>query len=314
MKLHFAHIKLREISEQAPYTLHPFFKKKQINTNLLESIQRIGILTPPILLTTDSPNQFDILCGNQRIHVLKSLEQEDTLCCIMEANCSAEHLLSLILEDQIRQGQLSIMEQAYFVNICDTLLIERKRKNSFLGSLPANTIQYGENFLIPLCYLPRQIQLQLHASILSEKIITDLQQFPDKEKIRLCGIIEDLKLGSNYQRKLLSYVSDLQKRQNSTFEELAEQLGIQKIVSEEKLTRKQKIEKLFIHLEKMAHPLLMEAQRQFSKEISKLELPHSCQVTPSKSFEKDEITLTITFKDLHTLKGVWQKFLQFIPK
>ncbi len=54
--------------------------------------------------------------------------------------------------------------------------------------------------------------------------------------------------------------------------------------------------------QKRAYPLLSEAEEYFKSELKQLKLPKECALSHSQSFEKDEVILSLCFKNIDHLK------------
>jgi hypothetical protein len=67
----------------------------------------------------------------------------------------------------------------------------------------------------------------------------------------------------------------------------------------------QKTQHLGILLANRHTPSSTQAEEEFNELVKKLHLPTHCSISHSKSFERDQVTLAITFKNMSECKEKW---------
>lgn len=299
-------VELEKISHNTTYNLHPFLS--QLPAKLKTSFIKYGILSPPILIQNENTDDFTVLCGHKRIthHIETGIDK--CLCFIVyNAEVSSEEILDLILEDQVKNRNLSIMEQACFIRLCHNLIPDKRKRKKYLHSIPSGVLLFGEKFLLNLLVFNESIQLLFHEGILSEKISNDLSCFSLEDQKKICELIQYLQLNANNQRKLLSFLRDLQGRFSLSACKILESADTQTVLLDNELNIPQKSRRILEFLQEKVSPLLIKSTRDFLEEIKKMNLPPTSQLVPSASFEKDEVHLTIRFENIEQCKEFWKK-------
>lgn len=304
MKQNFKDIQLQDIENNRLYDIHPFLNDAQLNGDIAQSIQLIGLLTPPVI-TEKSEGKYEIICGRQRIRFCRSLERKSCYCQLLEKQCSAETILTIILEDQFANGPLTIIEQACFIKICKQLIPENKRQHSFLKGLLPGRITKGNHYLTPLVELDNSIQSAIHHGTVSEKILTELLCFSDDDQKILLSLIESLHIGGNNQKKFIVQLHDILKRNNLSLHAFIGDEKIQKILLSTELERSEKVSRLLEYTGSLYHPLLTSHRESFVKQLNTLKLPENVSIVPTSSFEKDDVTMSVRFRSLEVFKDKW---------
>jgi hypothetical protein len=279
--------------------------------DLTASIERTGMLSPPVLLQKED-TKYDILCGRRRLKCVSSIGASDCLCRILPEPTSPEEILSLIIEDQYAQGSLSVMEQAFFITLCHTLIAGNSRRKAFLHTVPAGRITKGNHFLLPLATFHQRIQEKIHLGIISERIISDLLRLDENDQLKFLEITERLQISGNNQKKVIVQLTDILRREAVSLESLLLREEIKPILDNEEMTGPQKSDRFLEQVLQMSRPLFSAAQKSFEEQVKEMKLPDTCSLSPSRSFEKDEVILTIRFKSLQDLNKHWLELRHYL--
>ncbi len=306
-------IPVGEIHDTHRYDIHTFLIDEPIPQDLLESINVSGILHPPIVLASQD-GSYDVICGRKRLNCATTiLKKSECFCRLLSHKIKTEGILNIVIEDQFTNGKLSVIEQATFIDLCKKLLPEKRVLKTYLKSIPQGRITNGINFLSPLNMLDISLQKEIHYSIISEKIIGELQKYNAQEQAMIAGLIKTLKVGLNNQKKLLGFITELHFRNEKTPSSIFADRSFQEILDNPVMNNPQKLAHIFSILHKMCYPLLSSAEDLFEKEVDESQLPKQCQLKASKSFEKDELVLTINFDNMNSFKQVWPDIKKILP-
>lgn len=305
---HYQIISIDKIYDSNQYNIRPFLKDEPVSGKLQDSIRTSGILHPPTLLPRKD-GTYDIVCGRQRLKCAQTHFQSSKINCgLLPIKTDEETLLKILLEDQFSHSNLSIIEQSYFLDICNTFFPQKDVFQSFINSLPRGRITHGRQFLEPLINLDPKLQRDIHRSIVSEKIVGLLSSFNISDQNILADLIEKLQLGANNQKKLIGHIKDIVYRNEMPLTSLLAEDNITEIMLHPKMNTPQKATQLLTILYQMSHPLLSVAEDNFQNEIDNFKLPKHCRLTAAKSFEDDSVTLSIRFSNLLSFKGKWPDF------
>lgn len=291
-------IPVQAISLHDQWCLHHMLSPAADNA-LLKSIRTYGILRPLIVIKQQD-NVFELLCGRQRYQIWKNdLYKDRIVCHVLQPPLPTISLLRLIFEDQRLSGLLSAVEKAQFCALCQELLTPDELTKLF-ERLKLGNLGYLHR-ITRLLTLERPILDALHDGRLSEKVGFELIAMSVEDRFQLYSLFDKLSLNNNKQRRLISYMRTLSLREKSSISDY-----LQKNYGE--LTRAAAIENapqaglnLLNDLQKRCMPMSSRAEKEFQDQVSQLKLPTTCSVEHSPAFEKDAVTLSISFENLADL-------------
>ncbi|MFH0780791.1 MAG: hypothetical protein V2B20_02420 [Pseudomonadota bacterium] len=259
----------------------------------------MGILHKPILLAREG-NSFDILCGFKRLLFALSITHqiECVECLVFAKDIEAKIILDTLLTEQSLSKPLSLAEKARFVEICSRFLSHRDIVSVYLERLQLrkqiSTIGELENIL-------RQdpmIIAEIHNGRLQEKMVAEILRLPaNSDRIAIVRFFRALALGDSKQKRFFGFIRDLAFRQNSPLAEYLTSPPVSEILTHPVLNVPQKIQHLNIYLQQQLCPMYAKAEEDFACQVRDLQLPPQCTISHSPSFEKDTVTLSITFNN-----------------
>ena len=104
-------------------------------------------------------------------------------------------------------------------------------------------------------------------------------------------------MGDGKQKKFFSLIRDIAFRKGSSITAFLQKKDIRAILDHTEMNIPQQIHHLGSLLQQEINPSSSLAEEVFAQQVKTLRLPEKYQVSHSPSFEKDEITVSITFKD-----------------
>ncbi len=302
----FAHIALEDIDDTARYSLHPFLVSKEISDELKTSVTLCGILTPPTV-AVKTGGGYELICGRQRLLCASTILDDGACHCrVAPETTDIEDILACVIEDQFAAGGLGIMEQAVFMSLCHDLIDDPGRRERFIHSLPPRRITKGSRFLLQLSQLDDRLKRAVHTGIVSERILGDLQFLAEDDRLGFASLVEELGLGGNQQRKLLSQLADICARQGIGLDGLLRQDSLRTILEDPHSSTSRKGNRFVQAVGRMSQPALTGASESFAAEVRALNLPERCALSPSPSFEKDEVHFSARFANLRQFQDFWK--------
>lgn len=279
------------------WSLHPW-ASTAISDELQDSFGRTGILHKPILLTK-AGGRFDIISGFRRLHFLVSRTKAEKIDCLVLAQTSEPaSILDILLTDQGLSQPLSLAEKAQFIKICSRFFDHPEIVAGYLERLhlPKRPATINELAVI-LSQDPLMIT-EIHAGRLQEKMVSELLRLPaQSDRIAMIRLFKELAMGDGKQKRFFTLIRDISFRQGSAVAAYLKTPAIQEIVKNQGLNTPQKIFHLGNLLQQQIHPSFAQAEGDFVKRVGSLHLPACCTLSHSPSFETDEVTLSISFKN-----------------
>ncbi len=303
MKIKITPLNLIDFDDQR-YSILPN-PAETVPEKLRDSIGRIGILHPPLIIE-QSRDHFVIISGRQRLLAAVSLHQKSCECRVLNETATPVEIFSLLLEESLFTSSFTIVEQALFLKKVLTWISKEEAAQRFLPvmGIPPHTSQLER--LLRLTELEEIILTSLQEGNLDSKVAYELQKLSFNNRLALFEIITTLRLSVSNQKKLLLISRELAARQGIQISDLLGEEEIQAILNQQgniPLISKQ----LFTYLHGRRFPRATEAEEEFTTFVRDLSLPATNTVQHSPFFEKDEVSLTITFADRQTLAAFCQK-------
>jgi len=293
----FQYVSFHKLSSSSKWSVHPW-EVDEISEELKDSVIQTGIIHPPYLLQL-SNGDFEIVSGHKRILIAKHhLNLQQIGCFILPEDYPAVSILGLLLTDQIDAGPLSPVEKARFIQIADTYISREEFADKFSKKLALRKQKSALEKLLNILTMDSDIIKDIHSGQIPEKIALELQQLKDNnDRLALASLFRMLSLGAGKQRKLFPLIRDLAHRKQVSISDFLTRNDIQGILNHKDMNPPQKTQHLGCLLQEKLTPTYIEAEKKFSTYEKELKLLTNFHLSHSKSFETDEVVLTIKFND-----------------
>ncbi len=297
--MYFSHqsIPLDSINFSPEWNLHPW-EFGVIPTELQENFTQNGIIHPPLVIA-NSENAFTIVSGARRLEFVRRFTNSPQIHCLVIKQDTPHHdILTLLLADHNCGSQLSLAEKARFVEIACRMLKMGEMVAHFQQKLQ---IKNGRSTIPSLLKILQQKDpfiKEVHEGRIQERMVFEILSLPEEtDRLALVQLFKDLGMGDGKQKRFFNLIRDIAFRQGSTICSYLQKKEIADILQHKELNIPQKIQHFGNLLQQEINPKSSDAESRFVKQLRSLELPANHSISHSPSFEKDEITLSITFKN-----------------
>ena len=298
---------MKALSSADTWDINPFLSSRTTLFQSLSSIQHSGLMYLP-LVRQDSYGTYELITGNRCVEIANALHPQETLFCrVLDTNIAAAQLLAILHAEHSLRGSLTIIEQAHFVRLACEHLGESEQYELFNQIGMTGTNQYALDRLLQLLDLETPLQAALYNGFLQENMARELLRLKKDDRQTFYGLIVKLGFGGGKQKRLLSLLKDLAGRNGVSFRMYLEQEYIRDILEHEEMNIPQKGQVLLQQLQQHHSPALSAAEEQFLNWKQHLDLPQNCTLNHSPSFEQDEVSLTVRFRDRRTLEAFLAK-------
>ena len=292
--------------EDTTYRLVPFPEEHE-DSGLRESIARVGLLHPPILVE-DFTNSFHIVAGRKRLHILRdSLAARDCSCIVLPQDSDTLSIFSILLEETLLRRTLTPVEKAIFFTHILQVIDREQAAQQFLPLLGLAPSPYHIQKMLALLDLEDQLLKDLHQGTLNEKTAHEMTRLPFRDRLALFETIKQLQLSVGKQQKLLLACRELSGRTRTAIGDILSCPEIHDILNHPQANPPQKSTNLMTWLSQQRFPRLTAAERKFKQFSTALNLPPGAVLSHALSFEKDVITLSLLFKNENDFLKSWQK-------
>jgi ParB family chromosome partitioning protein len=296
--------------EDLTFNLAPF-GLEEISDQLRDSISRCGIIHPP-LLTPKGQGKFAIVAGRRRLLAARQvLNNEFCDCLILPVETPPAILLTVALQDILRTRPATPLEKAICWQKAVDFLGKDIAEEKFGPQLEL-TRQLNPARLEKILTLDSEMQESLHQGGLELKTIFKLIDLDQDDRDALFKIISKLRLSSSNQRKLVDHCLELHRRRNRQIAAILSEAECLEIINHVEANPPQKATMLMNWLTGQCYPRLTEAKKEFRSFVGQLKLPKGVTLEHTPSFEKDNLKMTIDFKDRLQLTEKWPIIRQAI--
>ena len=312
--MNFCRIEIKHIDfSDFSFSLTPDNYPQKIPQHLKASIQRVGILHPPILKMI-SETSFHIISGRKRLWALSDLGYATCDCYTVHSDISDIEALNISLEDSIFSHSLSPIEQAKYLHKANQYLAAKDLSTLYSSITSMPLTPYQVNQKLKLLELEDPIQDAVHDKFLDEKVALEMTEMLFRDRLALYDVISSLQLSTSNQRKLISACRELAGRHKTTVSEILSGKDAEAVLTLPDANIPQKTTAFMRLLHKKRFPRLTEAEQIFNTFVSGLQLPDNISLIHAPSFEKDSIEMAITFRNQQELIKTWQLIKPYCQK
>jgi ParB family chromosome partitioning protein len=267
---------------------------------LKNSIAALGVLDPPMLRQKADGHQ--IVAGFRRIEACCLLEQHDIRARVLPTDIDEATCVRLAIADNSLQRPLNLIETARALNLLAGVVADKMElsRQAAVLALPDNPSLMRK--IMSLTTLSAGIQNRLAAGDLAMAMALELKRFDRMTAESLGRLFADLKLGLNRQRELLSLLTEIARREETTVSDLLNEPAFRNLLSAADLERTQKAGQLRSQLRRRRYPVMSAANARFQDLVRHLNLGTGVQFVPPGNFEGTTYTLAITFDRLDQLR------------
>lgn len=289
-KRKLAEIPIKEINLEERDFLFSFPERASL---LIKSIKEIGLIEPPILISTE--RGYIVIAGEGRIKALIELGYSLSPALILLEPISPKNLLLIALESNLWRG-LNLVEKAFFVAKAEAFYA-REDMIKLLPKLGFTPHPKWYFFLKMITLLEDPFKVLLVKEELNPKIVEDLSALSPTEREEFLLVFNRLKPTFNEQREILETLLDLKKRENLLNLLPPELRNILEEEEEINICRK----KFMNFLEKLKYPNYSIKKGKIKK-IKETLAEKGIKIEYSPYLERKEIFLQIKCSNIEELK------------
>lgn len=296
-------IPLSSIKITGEWNLHPW-ELQEISVDLEWSLKAVGLLHPPIVQEIEE-GHWTVVNGCKRLLFLKTeTNLAETPCMIIGHNASFDFILNLLLADLSNGRSLTLAEKCRFIQIAARYLDHKEIAKYHMEKLG---IKRGASSIPKMLNVLEQdtsFIRDVHEGRIGEKMMMELLNIPEvSDRTVMVQLFRELGMGDSKQKRFFTLLRDNAYREGSTLAAYLDRDDIQAVLNHEQLNIPQKIQHLSVYLQQQLTPSLEKAEKDFFEQVKKLHLPPSHSMSHTPSFEKDEVTLSIKFRNLADCKS-----------
>ncbi len=298
--------------QDTTFSLSPV-EEESVPGPLAAAIDRVGrILHPPIV--RKKTKKIQIVSGWKRLLAARDiLKLRACNCLVLPGDLPAEELFTIRLADATAFRVLSPVARALFFAKAGATFDEAEMARIFLPLLGLAPQPFRIHRLLGLLDLETPLLLSLDQGLLDEAAAREMLDLSFRDRMFLFEIIRDLRPSTGNQRKLVASCRELAGRLRTTIAGLLTGPEPKQILENPGANAPQKTNNLLVWLEGQRLPGYSQAEKDFRRLLGSLDLPRGTVLTHSPYFEKDTLTLTITFKNQDLFLKHWPGMRDALP-
>ena len=268
--------------------------------DLVASIQRIGIVNPPLLIQNIS--NYRIVCGFRRILASQRLGWNNMDARILDANTKKLECVKYAIVDNAFQRSLNLVEISRSINMLYGFFNEANQLGMEMAEmgLPENRSLIKK--IKKICHLPMTLQNGILSNTLSLSMALELGSLEKETGKDFAKLFANLKLSLSKQREMLTLVKEIAHRDNAPMLKVLNDDALQNILNNNHFDRNQKASKIRRHLKQRRFPIITKAEQTFEGHVKRLNLKAGAKLIPPENFESTKYTLRFTFSSYDELQ------------
>ena len=278
-----------------------------LDESFAKSIARHGILHPPIVRQV-APDSYVIIAGRKRLLAFRTLFPKEHSCtCLITSTPVPEiDIFSILLEEILISRQLTPIEKAIFLQKIHPLIDEKQIAKEFLPriGLPSDPFHIRQGVM--LLNLEESLIRAIHQGNMNEIVGRDILSISANDRLAFFHIITSLQFSFSNQKKLLNICRELSSRENRSIAAILEDKEVLDILNHQEANPPQKTKNLMIWLSRKHMSRSSQAEDEFKRFISSMQLPHNVSVDHTPFFENYSTTLSITFSNRESVQNAWK--------
>lgn len=290
-----------------------FSYERDLNA-ITDSISKVGLINPVTLTKNQRSNEtYTIVCGSQRIKAYQKLGIRTIESKALEG-LNDEELLLLSFHDNLFSRGFNEIEKALVIKKFPEIGYSYDRVVSEITpllDLPPNRKILGK--YLSLLKLAEEIKNDIAINELELEKAVLLMQLDDADRKVVYRILfKESCTNLNETKETIRNILDLKLIKQKGINELLTSNETMCILSDSKINKRQKGERIYKIIKTMRYPAISEKEEEFNKSCRELGLDNHVRINHSRYFEGDDIRITIKTTNEEKLKTNIEKLMSNI--
>ena len=264
---------------------------------LVASIERAGILTPPVLIPKTS-GKWIIVSGFKRIAALKRLGLKETVARILDQQTDQRRCIEIAVMDNTVHRELNPVEQGRVMLLLDSVYSDAESLCQAAHGIGVPVNPGLSKKLRSTALMAPYLQEALIEGVVALPVALQLSEMKEPDATRqIIDLIAIMGLGLNRQRELLDWLKGIAGREGISLRELLKDAQVQQLIQEPDADRKLKSRLLRQYFRQRRYPEMVEAEKRLQASVKSLKLGNGIRLVPPQHFEGQVFNLTIEFRN-----------------
>jgi ParB family chromosome partitioning protein len=278
--------------------------------DLLGSIQKIGLIQPPVLIANSSG--YTIVCGFRRIAACRKLGWARITARVFEKNVDRFKTAQLSIADNALQRSLNLVETSRALKLLDDFSPDNQQRREATEALGLPVSRSVVPAIKKICRLPLPVQEGILRETINLSMALELGGLQPATAGDLARLFDQLKVGLNKQRELLLLLKEIAAREDTGIPQLIAEKPLQEILKTAEMDRALKRQKVRSYLRRRRFPAITKAETDYHKWVKQLKLGNDVHLIPPKDFEGNTFSMTLRFNNRQDLSDLNKKIEEII--
>ena len=285
-----------EIEEETPFLLSWGFDNNRLKT----SLARVGQVSPLVL--QPYKGRLRLICGHRRRLALRELGRREYSAVILSEQIDSRQALVLALEDNLGHRTFNDAEKTLALSLLAPYFPPQELIEQYMPRLGLPRRSESLDLFLKLVKLGPECLSALARGDLDPETGGLLADMTLKDRLAVVSLLERLRPGRNKRRQLVTWLTEIGRREGLTLGEIISGQRIGEILASGSLSRPQKEKQVRARLKTRRYPHLSLLEKEQKKLINSLNLPPGIRLEPPPNFEGLDFSIQITFSDLEELR------------
>ena len=270
------------------------------------SMAAVGIINPPVLL--ESSENYRVVCGFGRIRAAARLSWTEIPARILSRHTASHTCIQMAIADNTANRELDVVEKARALKLLVADIPEKNRLAQACAMLGLSLNPELIEKLLLVNSMAPYLREGLVNGAIALPVALRLHQGDDQDSAQIIGqLLNVLNTSLNRQREIVDWFEAIQMREGTAILGIYKDLGIEPVLNDVELDRRQKIDFIRVALKKRRYPTIVAVEDRFKRLVDQLKLPAGCQLNPPPNFEGDVYTLKLDFRTIPDLIKLLEK-------
>jgi len=278
--------------------------------DLLGSIQKIGLIQPPVLIADSSG--YTIVCGFRRIAACRKLGWTRITARILEKTADRFKTAQLSIADNALQRSLNLVETSRSLKLLENFGPDDQQRREVAEALGLPISRSIAPAVKKICRLPLPVQEGILTDTINLSMALELDGLEPLAAEGLVRLFNQLKVGLNKQRELLLLLNEIAEREEIDIPQLLAEKPLQEILKTTEMDRAVKRQKIRSFLRQRRFPAITKAETEYRKWAKQLKMGNNINLIPPKDFEGNTFSMNLRFNNRQDLSDLNKKIEEII--
>jgi ParB family chromosome partitioning protein len=271
-------------------------------TDLLRSINDLGLLHPPLLLPV--AHHYIIISGFFRVAACKELGLKQITAGLTDSHTPANQCVVVAIADNTAHRSLNIVEQARAMQL---LAGEYDHRQEIQAAALSAGLRLNDGLMTKLekvALMPGVIKAGLVDGTISLPVALTIHEMKDEANAseNIGQLLGDLRLSLNQQREIVDAIKAITRHEEISIHTLLNEGPIVTWLGTMDMDHRQKAQHIRRYLKMRRYPTIAAVENQFAQLRKQLALKKGIQLLAPPNFESRTYALRLEFEKVEELK------------